>query len=454
MLKYDFSFAFKETLENGLTFDGLLETGKYTSSIREKLLSPEPGFLRILKDNSILDRVNSFKSWLGDFDNFIVVGIGGSALGNQALHSSLKPLNWNHLDSQERSGKSKVFVLDNIDPDMVTSLLDELDMKKSVFNIISKSGTTAECMANYLVIRGLLVKLGLTPSEHFIFTTDEKKGVLREIAQREKIKTLPIPEDVGGRFSVLTAVGLLSALAEGINIEELYEGARFGKERYLRDDVKSNPVFVNALIHYSYIKKGHNISVMMPYSNRLITLADWYRQLWAESLGKKFDQTGRIVRTGQTPVKALGAVDQHSQMQLYNEGPNDKVITFLKVIDFANQLTIPFVHTDVEALSYLNGVEMGELLNAELKGTSMALTANGIPNITITFPQIDAFHIGEFIIAYEIQTAFMGQLLHIDPYDQPGVELGKKLTYAFMDRKGYEDLKNRYEEKKSWRFEL
>ena len=193
---------------------------------------------------------------------------------------------------------------------------------------------------------------------------------------------------------------------------------------------------------------------MMPYSNRLYTMADWYRQLWAESLGKKFDLSGRIVRVGQTPVKALGAIDQHSQVQLYNEGPKDKVITFLKVENFSTQLTIPFVHTDIEALSYLNGIELSELLNAELKGTAVALAANGVPNVTITFPQLDEFHIGEFIISYEIQTAIMGQLLRIDPYDQPGVELGKKLTYAFMARRGYEELRERYEEKTSWRFEL
>ena len=211
---------------------------------------------------------------------------------------------------------------------------------------------------------------------------------------------------------------------------------------------------MNALIHYAYMKKGYNISVMMPYSNRLYTLADWYRQLWAESLGKKFDFNGRIVHTGQTPIKALGAIDQHSQVQLYNEGPKDKVITFIKLEDFGNQLTVPFIHSDVEALSYLNGVELAELLNAELRGTSIALASNGIPNLTITFPQIDAFHVGEFIISYEIQTAIAGSMLRINPYDQPGVELGKKLTYAFMGRRGYEEIRDRYEEKTSWRFEL
>jgi len=350
--------------------------------------------------------------------------------------------------------KARILVLDNVDPDMVSSILGELDLKNTVFNVISKSGTTAECMSNYLIARGLLDKLGLAASEHFIFTTDSEKGVLREIADREKIRTLTIPDDVGGRFSVLTSVGLLSALAEGIDIDGLYEGARFGRERYLRDNVKSNPALVNALIHYAYMKKGYNISVMMPYSNRLYTLADWYRQLWAESLGKKFDFNGRIVHTGQTPIKALGAIDQHSQVQLYNEGPKDKVITFIKLEDFGNQLTVPFIHSDVEALSYLNGVELAELLNAELRGTSIALASNGIPNLTITFPQIDAFHVGEFIISYEIQTAIAGSMLRINPYDQPGVELGKKLTYAFMGRRGYEEIRDRYEEKTSWRFEL
>jgi len=454
MLKYDFSFAFKETLESGLSFDELLEMGKNTSTILERINSPEPGFLRILSNDSILDEVKTLEDWLENFENFVVIGIGGSALGNQALHSSLNPLNWNNLSREKRMKKARIFVLDNVDPDMVSSILGELDLKTTVFNVISKSGMTAECMSNYLIARGLLDKLGLPASEHFIFTTDSEKGVLREIADREKIRTLTIPDDVGGRFSVLTPVGLLSALAEGIDIYGLYEGARFGRERYLRDNVKSNPALVNALIHYAYMKKGYNISVMMPYSNRLYTLADWYRQLWAESLGKKFDLNGRIVHTGQTPIKALGAIDQHSQVQLYNEGPKDKVITFIKLEDFGNQLTVPFIHSDVEALSYLNGVELAELLNAELRGTSIALASNGIPNLIITFPQIDAFHVGEFIVSYEIQTAIAGTLLRINPYDQPGVELGKKLTYAFMGRRGYEEIRDRYEEKTSWRFEL
>jgi glucose-6-phosphate isomerase len=454
VLKYDFSYAFKETLESGLTFDELIAIGKDVPQTIEKILSQKPGFLRILNDDSILHEVKSFSGWLENFDNFVVIGIGGSALGNQALHSSLRPLNWNSYSRSERGNKSRFFVLDNVDPDMVASLLDELDLKRTVFNIISKSGTTAECMSNYLIVRNLVERLDLPVNEHFVFTTDRSKGVLRDIAAKENIKTLDVPDDVGGRFSVLTAVGLLSALAEGIDIDGLYEGARFGKERYLREDVKSNPATVNALIHHWYMKKNHNISVMMPYSNRLYTMADWYRQLWAESLGKKFDLSGRIVRVGQTPVKALGAIDQHSQVQLYNEGPKDKVITFLKVENFSTQLTIPFVHTDIEALSYLNGIELSELLNAELKGTAVALAANGVPNVTITFPQLDEFHIGEFIISYEIQTAIMGQLLRIDPYDQPGVELGKKLTYAFMARRGYEELRERYEEKTSWRFEL
>jgi len=454
MLKYDFSFAFKETLESGLSFDEIFDIGKALSANFEKVFQPLPGFLRILDDDEILEEVGALKSWLQRFENFVVIGIGGSALGNQALHSSLKPINWNSLSNEKRGGKARIFLLDNVDPDLIASVLGELDLAHTVFNVISKSGTTAESMANYLVVRGLLEKLDLPVKEHFIFTTDKDNGVLRQIADSEGIRSLTIPDDVGGRFSVLTPVGLLSAVAEGIDIEQIYEGARFGKERYLRDDLKSNPAAVCALIHYAYLKKGHNISVMMPYSNRLYTLADWYRQLWAESLGKKFDLSGRIVHTGQTPVKSLGAIDQHSQVQLYNEGPKDKVVTLVKVEDFVNQLTIPFIHSDIEALSYLNGIGVGELLNAELRATSIALVANGVPNMTIIFPQIDEVHVGEFIISYEIQTAIMGFLLKVNPYDQPGVELGKKLTYALMGRKGYEEIRDRYEEKTSWRFEL
>lgn len=453
MLKFDFSFAFKENLGTGLSKDEVFNNREFAKRSLLGVIESEPGFLRILKTDEYLDEVEALKDWVKDFVTLVVVGIGGSALGNLALHASLKPMNWNLLSEEEREGNLRVFVVDNVDPHFVGSVIEQIDLDRTLFNVISKSGTTAEAMANYLVVRGLLEKRGLDISEHLIFTTDPEKGVLRQIAKEEGIRTLTIPQDVGGRFSVLTPVGLFSAMAEGIDIRKLYEGARNGVKRYSESSADTNPVLVNALLHYSYLKAGKSISVMMPYSNQLYLLADWYRQLWAESLGKKYDLDGNVVNTGQTPVKALGAVDQHSQIQLYNEGPKDKIVTFLKLEKFPGDLQIPELHSEIEALSYLGGKSLSELLNSEQEGTAMALTENGVPNLTLRFDELSESSVGEFIIYYELLTAVMGAMLNINPYDQPGVELGKKITYSLMGRKGYEAFAGKFSEKK-WRFEL
>ncbi len=453
MLKFDFSLAFQETLESGLSFSELTSSSDEAVSALEQVLDSRPGFISLLEDSSTVSLVERQNDWLKSFEDFVVIGIGGSALGNAALHSALRPLNWNS-PGFERGGFCRVFIMDNVDPELISSLLDELNLGKTIFNVISKSGATAESMANYLIVRDHIRKNGLEATKHFVFTTDPEKGALNQIAESEGIRKLPIPENVGGRFSVLSAVGLLSAFSEGIDISALHEGAKYGLERYARNDFKSNPMLVNALLHYLYLRKKHNISVMMPYSNKLYLLADWYRQLWAESLGKKFDVRGKTINVGQTPVKALGAVDQHSQIQLYNEGPKDKIVTFLKVESFSENFKIPSLHQDVESLSYLSGKHLSELLNSELAGTALALSENGVPNLTISFPLVDGFHVGEFIVFYELMTATMGALLKVNPYDQPGVELGKKITYALMGRDGYDDIRQRYQERDSWRFEI
>lgn len=453
MLKFDFSFAFKETLGTGLSKDEVLNNRELAESSLLGVIKSEPGFLRILKTDEYLDEVEALKGWVKNFDTLVVVGIGGSALGNLALHTSLKPMNWNHLSSEKREGNLRVFVVDNVDPHFVGSVIEQIDLGRTLFNVVSKSGTTAEAMANYLVVRGILEEHEIDVSEHLIFTTDPEKGVLRQIAEKEGIRTLTIPQDVGGRFSVLTPVGLFSAMAEGIDVRKLYEGARNGVKRYSESNTCGNPVLVNALLHYSYLRNGKNISVMMPYSNQLYLLADWYRQLWAESLGKKYDLDGNVVNTGQTPVKALGAVDQHSQIQLYNEGPKDKIVTFLRLEKFPEDLQIPELHSEIEALSYLGGRNLSELLNSEQEGTAMALAENGVPNLTLKFDELSESNVGEFIIYYELLTAVMGAMLNINPYDQPGVELGKKITYSLMGRKGYEAFAGKFSEKK-WRFEL
>ena len=439
MIRFDFSRLFQPNIEGGLTEKEISEIKPRVEEAIDDMRKNTPGFLRIVNDQEILGQVKELEEWIFNFDDFVVLGIGGSALGNIALHNTLKPLNWNALSKDDRNGFLRVFVVDNVDPDFVSSILQQVDLKHTLFNVISKSGSTAEAMANYLTSRNILESMGLDPKDHLVFTTDPEKGVLRKIAKEEGIRVLDVPPDVGGRFSVLTQVGLLSAMSEGIDIDKLHEGAQAAKNRCLNEDIWNNPAALIAAVHYLFYNKGKTISVMMPYSNRLYYLADWYRQLWAESLGKKYSKDGKVVSVGQTPVKALGTTDQHSQVQLYNEGPNDKVITFIKVERFDRDVLIGKIH-DEEALEYLGGRKLSELINAEYEGTRSALTKSGKPNLSLEFDKIDEFNVGYFFVTYECATVIAGWLFNINPYDQPGVELGKKLTYAIMGRKGYEDL--------------
>ena len=365
-----------------------------------------------------------------DFDTMLVLGIGGSALGNKALYSALKT---------EAELPRKLFVYDNVDPVLLDEILSQINLKKTLVNVITKSGTTAETMAGYMIVADIIKrKFPQDFQKRMIITTDKEKGFLRQVINKEGYPGFIVPDNVGGRFSVLSDVGLLSSAFTGIDIKTLLKGAKDMREKCLNPDIGENPAYLNGLIHFLYYRQGKNISVMMPYSNSLYDLADWYRQLWAESLGKRKDIKGREVYVGQTPVKALGTTDQHSQVQLYTEGPNDKVITFITVENFKHDYIIPNLHPDHEEVNYLGNRKLSDLLNAERLATEIALSKAMRPNANIVFPQIDEYHLGEFIMLYEIQTILTGKLLRINPLDQPGVESGKIATYALMNKKGYE----------------
>lgn len=394
----------------------------------------------------------------GKFDNLVVLGIGGSALGNIALQSSLNPLTWN-IDASVRKVAGgtapRMFVVDNVDPAYFGSVLRFCEgnggLKRTLFNVISKSGETAETAAQFMVIRDLLKRgVGAEYKSNIVAVTDPKSGTMRKICDSEGFTTLPVPDGVGGRFSVLSPVGLFSAAMCGIDINGLLDGAASMDPSCSREDLSKNPA---ALIAFLLVELGENkgktIDVMMPYSNNLYLLADWYRQLWAESLGKEVDLSGQKVHAGFTPVKALGTTDQHSQVQLYREGPNDKVFCLLEVADFGTIGAAPGAGGDVkiptglgvEAIKYLEGKSMTALLNAEKRATEYALVESQRPNFTIKFPKIDAFHVGQFIYLWEMVTAYAGLMLNIDAYNQPAVETGKVATFGLMGRGGYEKHK-------------
>jgi glucose-6-phosphate isomerase len=376
----------------------------------------------------------------GQCENFVVLGIGGSALGNIALQTALNPYMYN-LDSKQRKGP-RLFVFDNVDPPQFASFLDWVGDKldRTIFNVISKSGQTAETAAQFMIVRKLLLdKLGTAGfRKQVIATTDPKAGTLRKIADEADLRCLDVPEGVGGRFSVLSAVGLFSAVMCGIDIDSLLTGARDMDGRVRCEDFYANPAAINAAIHYHFYNRGKKISVMMPYSYALKDMADWYRQLWAESLGKAKDLSGKEVHVGQTPVKALGATDQHSQVQLYREGPDDKVFTFLQVNAFDRDVKIGPAPECAAELGFLAGAELGKLLNSEKTATEYALIADKRPCLTIIFDEVSAYTIGQFIYLYEVTTALAGALFGINTYDQPAVELGKEATFALMGKSGYE----------------
>ena len=311
----------------------------------------------------------------GRFDNILVLGIGGSALGGIAVTEALLKPYWNLLSEEQRNGLPRIFFLDNIDPDTIVGLLNILDLKKTLVNVITKSGSTAETMSQFMIVKNILEKeLGDEYRYNIVSTTDKKTGILRQISEQEGYKTFVVPDDVGGRFSVFSAVGLLPFALVGIDIDEIMNGIKDMDLALKNTDIFENIAAQNALIHYLMdTKKGKNLSVLMPYSSRLKYVSDWYVQLWAESLGKNKDKNGNDVHIGPTPIKALGATDQHSQIQLYNEGPNDKVINFIRVAEFDNTLEIPNIF-EYTGIGYLGGKTINQLINAEADSTRVALS--------------------------------------------------------------------------------
>jgi len=385
------------------------------------------------QEDIVRDILQAAKEINERFETFVVLGIGGSALGPIAVHQALKHLHYNE-GTREQRGHPRFYVEDNIDPERMKALLDVIDLKTTCFNIITKSGATAETMSQYLIISELLKKtVGEGWQEHIIATTDHEKGNLIKLAKQEGFRLFYIPSSVGGRFSELSPVGLLPAAVCGIDIQAMLEGAKAMDARCRSDDVWANPALLQAVVQYIAMEEmGINVQVMMPYADSLRYMADWFCQLWAESLGKNVTRKGRAVNAGQTPVKSLGVTDQHSQLQLYTEGPYDKIVTFLRVERFRSQVNIPHGVEEFPDVAFLGGKSLNQLIEAEYQGTQYALLRSGRMSQTITFPVVDEHSIGQFIYFYELVTAYAGELLDIDAFNQPGVEESKVASYAVL----------------------
>jgi len=452
MNKYDVTYEYHGVLSKSIgDINGISRTDilAYESKIKaghENLMNKRDagttGFFnlpyKIEEAEEIIRRAASKKEGI---ENCLILGIGGSSLGGKAVRDAIRTPLYNLMPAAERNANPRLFFAENIDPETFSGLLDLCSPETTLVVVISKSGGTAETMSQFLIVLDWLKgDLGDFYREHVVAITDPEKGALRKIARDENFETLEIPPNVGGRFSVLTPVGLFPAALIGIDIKSLLEGAKAMAKRCENPDLEKNPAYLNAVIHYHYDVSGHKpLSVLMPYADSLLSLADWYRQLYAESLGKREDLHGHEVFCGPTPIRALGATDQHSQLQLYMEGPFDKVITFIRVDRYRGEVEIPSPLSYETPLDYLSDHSLGQLIGYEQFATSHALMENQRPTVTLGLPEINEYTLGQLFYFFELQVAMMGELYGINAFNQPGVERGKVLTYGLMGRKGYEE---------------
>lgn len=392
------------------------------TEVKKKILSRQQGFLDLPFDSKNLENVQSFiKSIQGKYSTVVLIGIGGSSLGPKCI-----------LQALGQQSKKTVYIIDNIDPDEIFGVHGKLDYTQTLFLVVTKSGTTPETIATYLYFREKANELHLDPKNHFVYITDPENGYLRTKGVEEGITMFEIPQNVGGRFSVLSNVGLVFAALVGVNLEEMLDGAAKVTSEFLSDEIGLNNSWNLGQAQYLSGQNGKNIVVVFPYSSRLNSFGDWYVQLLSESIGKEFDLNGNQVNVGLTPVPAVGATDQHSQLQLFKEGPNDKLIVFLNVLNFEHQVSITSI--DHKGLEYLSGHTFNELIQAEYQATKQSLTESGKPNISIEIPEVTAFYLGQLFQTMELAVACIGELYNIDTFNQPGVERGKVLTKEILMR--------------------
>ncbi|MFH0964477.1 MAG: glucose-6-phosphate isomerase [Planctomycetota bacterium] len=444
-VRFDYTNLLSESVgsvEHGITMEeieGLAEAVREGHNrLAAKRARGELGFYD-LPDGKVEGILREAQRLTGKVRDVVVLGIGGSALGTSAAAQAL--LNpYHNVEEKARGGHPRLFVLDNIDPRTLAATFETVDLERSLWVVVTKSGSTAETMAQFgIAAKRLKDALGKRYAERIVAITDGEKGDLRRIAREEGFTTFDVPGNVGGRYSVLSAVGLFPAALAGADVAGLLAGARRMRERTGLKEVTENPAYFFAASQYLLAtRKGKPISVMMPYSDALVRFADWYVQLWAESLGKKEDRAGRIVHVGPTPVGAVGATDQHSQVQLFVEGPKDKVVTFLAVDEETEDLACEVPYSGCPALEYLAGNTMRQLLDAERRGTALALAEAGRPNGTIHIARVSAETVGALFFFFETATAMSGELYDVDAFNQPGVEAGKIAAYALMGRKGHE----------------
>jgi len=400
-------------------------------------------------DTLTVDDVKEYATWARNrFYDILVIGIGGTSQGAASVVNALTHPYHNLLPLENRSGSPRIFFLDNPDPGSLRGVLDVLDLPNTLINVISKSGSTAEVWANFAAVYEPLRSL-VSPDDlkdQVVVTTDGEQGDLVKFALEMNFRAFVIPKGVGSRYSVLTPAGLLPAALVGVNVDEFMAGAA-EVDQLCRANASptKNPAYAYALIHYlmDELKDVHQ-NVFYAYADRLSTMSGWFRQLWAASLGKKQSVGGDTIHVGPTPIAALGTVDQHSQNQLFIEGPADKLVTFVEVADLAGREPVPDVFTALDSANYMANQTVGQLLAVGKKATEYALTRAGRPNVTLTLPTLDARQVGQLMMLLMVSTTVLAKLYEVNPYDQPGVEESKIATFALLGKKGFAERRHEY----------
>ncbi|OAT80470.1 glucose-6-phosphate isomerase [Bacillus sp. MKU004] len=376
-----------------------------------------------------------------DSDILLVIGIGGSYLGARAAIEMLNHSFYNALPKEKRSTPQVLFLGQNISSTYMKDLMDLLEGKDFSINVISKSGTTTEPAIAFRIFRKMLEeKYGVEEAQKRIYaTTDKSKGALKTLANDEGYETFVVPDDVGGRYSVLTAVGLLPIAVSGVEIEQMMKGAAEAREDFSKSELTENPAYQYAAVRNVLYNKGKTIEMLINYEPGLQYFSEWWKQLFGESEGK--DQKGIF------PSSANFSTDLHSLGQYVQEGRRDLFETVIKVQEPRHELKIEKADSDLDGLNYLAGETVDFVNNKAFEGTLLAHTDGGVPNLIVEIPAMDAYTFGYLVYFFEKACAMSGYLLGVNPFDQPGVEAYKVNMFALLGKPGFEEKKAELEKR-------
>ncbi|MDR0454661.1 MAG: glucose-6-phosphate isomerase [Deferribacteraceae bacterium] len=439
-MSLDYNFSVLKNMKCGISEEQIdtqtVKARKGLAKLSDMVKSKEVGFTELPYQNT--DEMKSLAKDLSrKYNDLIVIGIGGSALGFEAIANAMLPHGYNSLSFTDRRSFPRYWLLDNADPSLVNSVLKYCNQEDTFAIVISKSGSTVETAVNFALVYEWFKLKTDDMKKHFLVITDPEKGTLRDFANEKGVRSLPLPDNVGGRFSVLSPVGLLPVAILGIDIDKILGGAA----KIVESDWKQ--FLTMAAIYMHFMDQKRAMTALMPYSSRLIKFAEWFCQLWGESLGKYISDNGNITNFGNTPLRLTGSVDQHSQLQLLREGPDDKFLTFIGLVSHeCDKMLKGDMHS---AYSYLTDFKMGDILNSELKATEAAIATLGRPSMKLELTLLDEDGLGQLFMIFQYVVAIIGLANDINPFDQPGVEEGKDFTYGLMGRSGYEEKKAQFD---------